>query len=147
MRLFRISEQNQLGRFRRSDRVYFSPVMAAELAPISCSGCRRAKAYRLPLHGDFLDGRSSLDWHHSIVAYLEWRAGHAWRPAHHRGPCTVDAYRHALHVVVHAFHTPVAQAVPTKLHSALPRVARDGTSPRREPQSVECGFATTEEVA
>jgi hypothetical protein len=70
-----------------------------------CPGCTRAKAYRLPLHSRFHDGRSAQDWHRSVISYLHWRAGAGWRPARHSGACVVDSYRDALHLVTQAYHT------------------------------------------
>jgi hypothetical protein len=86
----------------------------AEPKENSCSGCRKAKAYRLPLHAEFLDGRSALDWHHSVAAYLKWRAGLDWRPARHKGACVVDSYRDALHLVTQAFHARVPEKKPVR---------------------------------
>jgi hypothetical protein len=42
-------------------------------------------AHRLPVHEDgFVCGRSGFQWVQSIIAYLAWREGAAWRPESHR---------------------------------------------------------------
>ena len=74
-------------------------------SPQFCAGCFRAKAYRLPVHRAFFEGRSDLDWFHSVRDYLRWRAGQSWRPARHTGHCIVDSYSAAIHVVTKAFNS------------------------------------------
>lgn len=81
-------------------------------SPQFCAGCVRAKAYRLPVHRAFFDGRSDLDWFHSVRDYLRWRAGQSWRPARHTGHCVVDSYSAAIHVVTQAFHSSVTTVAP-----------------------------------
>lgn len=80
-------------------------------SPEFCAGCAHAKAYRLPIHHAFLDGRSDLDWYQSVIDYLRWRAGRTWRPVHHSGPCAVKSYRDALFIVTQAYHQP-AEVIP-----------------------------------
>lgn len=78
--------------------------MPSDVGPNHCAGCANAKGYRLPVHRQFFDGRSDLDWLQSIRDYLRWRAGLAWRPIRHRGPCVADDYRDALHLLTQVFH-------------------------------------------
>ncbi len=91
--------------------------------PHVCSGCQRAKAYRLPIHTSLVDGRSDWDWHVSVVAYLKWRAGAGWRPARHSGECSAQSYRDALRLATIAFHQPAPalqeqQAIPLMQEAA-----------------------------
>jgi hypothetical protein len=44
-----------------------------------------AAASRLPVHeGGFVWGRSGHQWVQSVISYLAWRQGSAWRPETHR---------------------------------------------------------------
>jgi hypothetical protein len=99
--------------------------MKSDVGPNHCAGCAGAKGYRLPVHHSFFEGRSDLDWFLSIRDYLRWRAGSAWRPIRHRGPCVVDSYRDALHVITQAYHAP-AQVAPL---AAAKKPVRSAPSP------------------
>jgi len=85
-------------------RVLNMPVAVTWGDSSDCPGCKRAKAYRLPVHKSFFEGRSDFDWYHSILAYLEFRAGSSWRPVRHRGACVAQAYRDAIRLVTLAFN-------------------------------------------
>lgn len=110
-----VTKVEQTARWRSAGlaRCLNAAMPQAELGDFYCPGCARAKAYRLPIHHAFLDGRSDHDWHRSIVDYLRWRAGYSWRPMHHSGPCLVDDYRDAVHLVVQRFHAPAPEVLPS----------------------------------
>jgi hypothetical protein len=105
LRLFRIRNKPLPAPRRPAPLVYTLPVRQSGPSTPLCAGCRRAKAYRLPFHHSFIDGRSAHDWHRSVADYLKWRAGSSWRPARHSGACVSDGYRDALHLVTQAFHS------------------------------------------
>lgn len=105
-------------------------------SPEFCAGCAHAKAYRLPIHHGFLDGRSDLDWYQSVIDYLRWRAGRTWRPVHHSGPCVVKSYRDALFIVTQAYHGTLVRA-DIVISSPVPALASDCTPaiPKKPPTS------------
>lgn len=133
LQLVPIPEQNPFRSSLALFLVHRAAMHHPEPAPVACFGCVRAKAYRLPIHGEFLDGRSALDWQQSITAYLRWRAGLSWRPARHSGRCVADCYRDALHLVTQAFY-----AVPQNIthNEATPSACPSGRKPPRGVQAV-----------
>ena len=119
-------------------------LMSSGPSSTPCPCCSKAKGYRLPIHRDFFEGRSDLDWFLSIRDYLRWRAGASWRPARHRGECAVQSYRDAIAVLTHAFHetdsvTQVRQVSPTAIAVGDTHVSpadRSSTVPKKPSVSV-----------
>ena len=65
-------------------------------------------ASRLPVHeGGLVFGRSGFQWIKAVSAYLEFRAGSAWRPESHRFNPVYEHYVECLRVVHSAYYQNV----------------------------------------
>lgn len=65
-----------------------------------------------------VDGRNGRQWTKSVIAYLEFRSGQAWRPSSHRFNPEYEIYARALYEMNSAFNS-LEKPKPYKPHSAI----------------------------
>lgn len=118
-----------LGRFSPL-RLLFSLRPASDMD----AGCFPSQYKRLPVHfGGFcpFTGRTPIQVVRSVLAYLDWRMGAAWRPLSHRWHADRLYYLDGARLVIECWNAPAET-------SAIP--VRE-ISPKKPPERVEVGRA------